>query len=172
MLTKQKTWLLTSGSLTLISSPVKWHHIFGVHYLENQHQLPDKTVQQHLTSSSTSTRFIPPPIFITFYRGTIDIVLTSWVWFKNYNISKPKTLYGIVRTAGRIIAWPQPPLYHSCSICNASSILGNPSLPSIIHLPLWDLEEGNEAAAQGQPGWVTATTPRLSDSSTLCCPSL
>ncbi|KAI5104601.1 gastrula zinc finger protein XlCGF28.1-like [Silurus meridionalis] len=44
---------------------------------------------------------LPPPILTTFYRGTIESILSSCItaWFENCTISDRKTLQRIVRTA-------------------------------------------------------------------------
>ncbi|KAL0148027.1 hypothetical protein M9458_056642 [Cirrhinus mrigala] len=54
----------------------------------------------------------PAPIMYTFYRGTIESILTSCitVWFGACNVSCQKTLQRIVRAAERIIGVPLPSL--------------------------------------------------------------
>ncbi len=53
---------------------------------------------------------LPPPILTTFYRGTIESVLTSCitVWYGNYSAADRKTLQRTVNTAAKIIV----PLSH------------------------------------------------------------
>ncbi|KAL0195034.1 hypothetical protein M9458_008606, partial [Cirrhinus mrigala] len=53
---------------------------------------------------------LPPPILTTFYRGTIESVLTSCitVWYGNCSTADRKTLQRTVSTAAKIIGAPLP----------------------------------------------------------------
>ncbi len=53
---------------------------------------------------------LPPPILTTFYRGTIESVLTSCitVWYGNCCAADRKTLQRTVNTAAKIIGAPVP----------------------------------------------------------------
>ncbi len=53
---------------------------------------------------------LPPPILTTFYRGTIESVLTSCitVWYGNCSAADRKTLQWTVNTAAKIIGAPLP----------------------------------------------------------------
>ncbi len=53
---------------------------------------------------------LPPPILTTFYRGTIESVLTSCitVWYGNCCAADRKTLQRTVNTAAKIIGAPLP----------------------------------------------------------------
>ncbi len=53
---------------------------------------------------------LPPPILNTFYRGTIETVLTSCitVWYGNCSAADRKTLQRTVNTAAKIIGAPLP----------------------------------------------------------------
>ncbi len=53
---------------------------------------------------------LPPPILTTFYRGTIESVLTSCitVWYGNCSAADRKTLQRTVNTAAKIIGAPSP----------------------------------------------------------------
>ncbi len=53
---------------------------------------------------------LPPPILTTFYRGTIESVLTSCitVWYGNCSAADCKTLQRTVNTAANIIGAPLP----------------------------------------------------------------
>ncbi|KAI2667011.1 hypothetical protein H4Q32_029349 [Labeo rohita] len=55
---------------------------------------------------------LPPPILTTFYRGTIESVLTSCitVWYGNCSAADCKTLQRTVNTAAKIIGAPLPSL--------------------------------------------------------------
>ncbi|KAL0159079.1 hypothetical protein M9458_047155, partial [Cirrhinus mrigala] len=53
---------------------------------------------------------LPPPILTTFYRGTIESVLTSYitVWYGNCSAADCKTLQRTVNTAATIVGAPLP----------------------------------------------------------------
>ncbi len=78
---------------------------------------------------------LPPPILTTFYRGTIESVLTSCitVWYGNCCAADRKTLQRTVNTAAKIIGAP-PPLHpgHFLTRCSskAKSIVEDPTHPS------------------------------------------
>ncbi|KAL0190088.1 hypothetical protein M9458_017187, partial [Cirrhinus mrigala] len=78
---------------------------------------------------------LPPPILTTFYRGTIESVLTSYitVWYGNCSAADRKTLQRTVNTAAKIIGAPLPSILDiflaRCS-SKASSIVKDPSHPS------------------------------------------
>ncbi|KAL0148403.1 hypothetical protein M9458_056303 [Cirrhinus mrigala] len=78
---------------------------------------------------------LPPPILTTFYRGTIESVLTSCitVWYGNCSAADRKTLQWTVNTAAKIIGAPLPSILDTflarCS-SKASSIVKDPTHPS------------------------------------------
>ncbi|KAL0150137.1 hypothetical protein M9458_054564, partial [Cirrhinus mrigala] len=78
---------------------------------------------------------LPPPILTTFYRDTIEIVLTSCitVWYRNCSAADRKTLQQTVNTAAKIICAPLPSILDiflaRCS-SKASSIMKDPTHPS------------------------------------------
>ncbi|KAK3517435.1 hypothetical protein QTP70_010674 [Hemibagrus guttatus] len=77
---------------------------------------------------------IPPLILTTFYRGTIESVLSSCitVWFGNCTVSDRKTLQRIVRTAEKIIVVSLPSItdiYSTRCIRKANSIVDDPTHP-------------------------------------------
>ncbi|XP_072771147.1 uncharacterized protein [Nerophis lumbriciformis] len=55
---------------------------------------------------------LPPPILTTFYRGTIDSLLTNciFVWTGACSASDWKSLQRVVRTVEKIIRTPLPPI--------------------------------------------------------------
>ncbi len=59
---------------------------------------------------------VPPPILTTFYRGTIESVLTSCitVWYGNCSAADRKTLQLTVNTAAKIIGAPLPSIQNIC----------------------------------------------------------
>ncbi|KAM8883007.1 uncharacterized protein ACB058_018293 [Synchiropus picturatus] len=77
---------------------------------------------------------VPSPIMCTFYRGTIESVLTSCitVWFVSCTIACRKTLQLVVRTAEKIIGVPLPSLldiYKTRLTRRALRIAGDPTHP-------------------------------------------
>ncbi|KAL0202443.1 hypothetical protein M9458_000461, partial [Cirrhinus mrigala] len=56
---------------------------------------------------------LPPPILTTFYRGTIESVLTSCitVWYGNCSAADRKTLQRTVNTAAKIICTSLPSIW-------------------------------------------------------------
>ncbi len=78
---------------------------------------------------------LPPPILTTFYRGTIESVLTSCitVWYGNCSAADRKTLQRTVNTAVKIIDAPLSSILDiflaRCS-SKANSIVKDPTHPS------------------------------------------
>ncbi len=75
---------------------------------------------------------LPPPILTTFYRGTIESVLTSCitVWYGNCSAANRKTLQW---TAAKIIGAPLPSILDIfLALCSskANSIVKDPTHPS------------------------------------------
>ncbi len=79
--------------------------------------------------------FTNPPILNTFYRGTIESVLTSWitVWYGNCRAADRKTLQQTVNTAAKIIYATLPSILDiflaRCS-SKTNSIVKDPTHPS------------------------------------------
>ncbi len=69
-----------------------------------------KKAQQRLHFLHRLRASLPPPILTTFYRGTIESVLTSCitVWYGNCSAADRKTLQRTVNTAAKIINAPLP----------------------------------------------------------------
>uniref|UniRef100_A0A1A8GH13 Reverse transcriptase domain-containing protein n=1 Tax=Nothobranchius korthausae TaxID=1143690 RepID=A0A1A8GH13_9TELE len=77
---------------------------------------------------------LPPRILTTFYRGTIESILSSCItaWFGNCAISDRKTLQRIVRTAEKIIGVSLPSIkdiYTTRCIRKATSIVADCTHP-------------------------------------------
>ncbi|KAI2645940.1 hypothetical protein H4Q32_025291 [Labeo rohita] len=78
---------------------------------------------------------LPPPILTTFYRGTIESVLTSCItiWYGNCSAADCKTLQRTMNTAAKIIGAPLPSLLDiflaQCS-GKATSIVKDSTHPS------------------------------------------
>ncbi len=95
-----------------------------------------KKAQQHLHFLRRLKRAsLPPPILTTFYRGTIESVLTSCitVWYGNCSAADRKTLQRTVNTAAKIIGAPLPSILDIflawCS-SKTNSIMKDPTHPS------------------------------------------
>ncbi len=95
-----------------------------------------KKAQQHLHFLRRLKRAsLPPPILTTFYRGTIESVLTSCitVWYGNCSAADRKTLQQTVNTAAKIIGAPLPSILDiflaRCS-SKTNSIVKDPTHPS------------------------------------------
>ncbi len=78
---------------------------------------------------------LPPPILTTFYRGTIESVLTSCitVWYGNCSAADCKTLQRTVNTAAKIIGAPLPSIldiFLTRCPSKAKSIVEDPTHPS------------------------------------------
>ncbi|KAK1795528.1 hypothetical protein P4O66_001238 [Electrophorus voltai] len=74
----------------------------------------------------------PSPILSTFYRDTIESILSSCIttWFGNCTVFDRKTLQRVVRTAEKIIGVSLPSItdiYTTRCICKATSIVGDSS---------------------------------------------
>ncbi len=69
-----------------------------------------KKAQQRLHFLRWLKRASPPPTLTTFYRGTVESVLTSCitVWYGNCSAADRKTLQRTVNTAAKIIGAPLP----------------------------------------------------------------
>ncbi|KAK3534564.1 hypothetical protein QTP86_016659, partial [Hemibagrus guttatus] len=95
-----------------------------------------KKAQQHLYFLRRLRKaHLPPVILTTFYRGTIESILSNCItaWFGNCTISDRKTLQGIVRTAEKIIGVTLPSImdiYSTRCIRKANSIVDDPTHPS------------------------------------------
>ncbi|KAL0204667.1 hypothetical protein M9458_002685, partial [Cirrhinus mrigala] len=105
---------------------------------------------------------LPPPILTTFYRGTTESVLTSFitVWYGNCSAADRKTLQRTVNTAAKIICAPLPSIpdifLARCS-SKASSIMKDPTHPS--HNLFQLLPSGVSKLALSD--FSTAFSPRL-----------
>ncbi|KAK3553870.1 hypothetical protein QTP70_012703 [Hemibagrus guttatus] len=120
---------------------VKSTKFLGVHLAEdltwsrNTSSITKKT-QQHLYFLRRLWKaHLPPPILTTFYRGTIESILSSCItaWFGTCTVSDRKTLQRIVRTAEKIIAVSLPSItdiYSTRCIRKANSIVNDSTHPS------------------------------------------
>ncbi len=103
----------------------------------------------------------PAPIMCTFYRGTIESILTSCitVWYGACNASCRKSLQRIVRAAEKIVGVSLPPLqdiYSTRLTRKALSIAGDPTHPTHSFFSL--LPSGRRLLS------LQARTSRLKDS--------
>ncbi len=109
---------------------------------------------------------LPPPILTTFYRGTIESVLTSCitVWYGNCSAADHKTLQRTVNTAAKIIGAPLPSILDifltRCS-SNAKSIVKDPTHPSHSLIQLLPSGRRTGVSEPAPPDCSTAFCPRL-----------
>ncbi|KAL0194796.1 hypothetical protein M9458_008368, partial [Cirrhinus mrigala] len=112
----------------------------GVHitedlsWMNNTTALAKKSQQRLYFLRKLRRARAPAPIMYTFYRGTIESILTSCitVWFGACNASCQKTLQCIVKAAERIIGVPLPSLqdiYSTRLTKKALCIAADPSHP-------------------------------------------
>ncbi len=105
---------------------------------------------------------LPPPILTTFYRGTIESVLTSCitVWYGNCSAADRKTLQRTVNTAAKIIGAPLHPGYFPLHDAPVKPIV---SWRTPIHLTVssssYHQEDGTRQSAP--PDCSTDFSPRL-----------
>ena len=94
-----------------------------------------KRAQQRLHFLRRMRRaFLPPPILTTFYRGTIESILTSCIsiWSGACNASDWKCVERVVRTAEGIICTALPAIHDTARrrcLTRAESIIKDPSHP-------------------------------------------
>ncbi len=144
----QVRWWHNSGRshhppLTIDSSTVERvssTKFLGVHITEdltwttNTMSLSKKAQQRLHFLRRLKRASLPPPILTTFYRGTIESVLTSCitVWYGNCSAADRKTLQRTVNTAAKIIGTPLPSildiLLARCS-SKTNSIMKDPTHP-------------------------------------------
>ncbi len=153
MWVRQRRLWWTSGGRTPLTSPhwppidsstverVSSTKFLGVHITEDltwsTNTMPlSKKAQQHLHFLRRLKRAsLPPPILTTFYRGTIESVLTSCitVWYGNCSAADRKTLQRTVNTAAKITGAPLPSILDiflaRCS-SKTNSIMKDPTHPS------------------------------------------
>uniref|UniRef100_A0A3Q1K6E6 Reverse transcriptase domain-containing protein n=1 Tax=Anabas testudineus TaxID=64144 RepID=A0A3Q1K6E6_ANATE len=120
---------------------VKSTKFLGVHLEENltwslnTRSISKKAQQRLYFLRKLRKAHLPPPILTTFYRGTIESILSSCItaWFGNCTISDRKALQRIVRTAEKIIGVSLPSItdiYTTRCIRKATCIVDDPTHPS------------------------------------------
>ncbi|KAK1799568.1 hypothetical protein P4O66_000370 [Electrophorus voltai] len=130
--------LVINGSSVEIVKKIKF---LGVHIAENLTWTLNTTsitkrAQQHLYFLRKLRKaHLPTPIFTTFYRGTVESILSSCIitWFGNCTVFDHKTLQRIVRTAEKIIGVSLPSItniYITRCIQKATNIVKDPTHPS------------------------------------------
>ncbi len=110
----------------------------------------------------------PAPIMCTFYRGTIESILTSCitVWYGACNASCRKSLQRIVRAAEKIVGVSLPSLqdiYNTRLTRKALSIAGDPP-PDTQLLQLLPSGRRLRSLQARTNNWKTASSTRLSGS--------
>ncbi|KAK3511413.1 hypothetical protein QTP70_007329 [Hemibagrus guttatus] len=126
-----------------------------------------KKAQQHLYFLRRLRKaHLPPPILTTFYRGTIESILSSCItaWFGNCTASDCKTLQRIVRTAEKIIGVSLPSItdmYTVHCIRKANSIVDDPTHTS--HTLFTLLPSGKRDSVTEEETGVRARGSRAED---------
>jgi len=121
------------GSLVEIVKSTKF---LGVHLAENLNwslntsSITKKAQQRLYFLRRIGKAHLPSTILTTFYRGTIEIILSGCItaWFRSCTSLDRKALQRIVRTAEKII-WVSL-IYIECCICKVTSIVDDPTHPS------------------------------------------
>ncbi|KAK3530512.1 hypothetical protein QTP86_027876 [Hemibagrus guttatus] len=114
--------LFIDGSSVEIIKSTKF---LGVHLAENftwslnNSSISKKAQQRLYFLQKLRKAHLPPPILTMFYRGTIEIILSSCItaWFGNCTILDCKTLQRIVRTAEKIIGVSLPSIMDMYTTC-------------------------------------------------------
>ncbi|KAI4904809.1 hypothetical protein NFI96_000064 [Prochilodus magdalenae] len=120
---------------------VKSTKFLGVHLAEdltwslNTSTITKKAQQRLYFLRRLRKAHLPPPILTTFYRGTIESILSSCItaWFGNCTVSDRKSLQRVVRTAEKIIGVSLPTItdiYTTRCIRKANSIVDDHTHPS------------------------------------------
>ncbi|KAI4894603.1 hypothetical protein NFI96_000714 [Prochilodus magdalenae] len=120
---------------------VKSTKFLGVHLAEdltwslNTSTITKKAQQRLYFLRRLRKAHLPPPILTTFYRGTIESILSSCItaWFGNCTVSDRKSLQRVVRTAEKIIGVSLPTItdiYTTRCIRKANSIVDDYTHPS------------------------------------------
>ncbi len=134
---------------------------------DHQHHV---TLQEGHNSATLSPRLkrssLPPPILTTFYRGTIESVLTSCitVWYGNCSAADRKTLQRTVNTAAKIIGAPLPSSWtFSLQDAPAKSTASwrTPPTPPTVSSSSYHQEDGTGASEPAPPDCSTSFSPRL-----------
>ncbi|KAI4887144.1 hypothetical protein NFI96_003852 [Prochilodus magdalenae] len=113
---------------------VKTTKLLGVHLAEdltwslNTSTITKKAQQRLYFLRRLRKAHLPPPILTTFYRGTIESILSSCItaWFGNCTASHCKSLQRVVRTTEKIIGVSLPTItdiYTTRCIQKATSIV-------------------------------------------------
>ncbi len=109
---------------------------------------------------------LPPPILTTFYRGTIESVLTSCitVWYGNCSAADRKTLQRTVNTAAKIIGAPLPSIldiFLHDAPAKPTASWRTPPTPPTVSSSSYHQEDGTGASKPAPPDCSTAFSPRL-----------
>ncbi|KAK1796807.1 hypothetical protein P4O66_000875 [Electrophorus voltai] len=130
--------LAINGSSMEIVKNIKF---LGVHIAENltwtlnTSSITKRAQQRLYFLRKLREAHLPSPILTTFYRGTVESILSSCIitWFGNCTVFDRKTLQRIVRTAEKIIGVSLPSItyiYITRCIWKATNIVKDPTHPS------------------------------------------
>ncbi len=109
---------------------------------------------------------LPPPILTTFYRWTIESVLTSCinVWYGNCCAADRKTLQRTVNTAAKIIGAPLPSILDIfLTRCSSKAKVSwrTPPTPPTVSSSSYPQVDGTGVSEPAPPDCSTAFSPRL-----------
>ncbi|KAK3545278.1 hypothetical protein QTP70_002963 [Hemibagrus guttatus] len=123
----------------------------------NTSSITKKAQQRLYFLQRLRTAHLPPLILTTFYRGTIESILSSCItaWFGNCTVLDRKTLQWIVRTAVKVIGVSLPSImniYSTRCIHKANTALWmTPHTPLTHSSPSCHLERGTVAFGPTHP---------------------
>ncbi|KAK1795852.1 hypothetical protein P4O66_008965 [Electrophorus voltai] len=141
--------LAIDGSSVEIVKNIKF---LGVHIVENltwtlnTSSITKRAQQRLYFLRKLREAHLPSPILTTFYRGTVETILSSCIitWFGNCTTFDRKTLQRIVRTAEKIIGVSLPSItniYITRCSRKATNIVKDPHTPHMNCSPFCHLEE-------------------------------
>ncbi|KAI4881446.1 hypothetical protein NFI96_000004 [Prochilodus magdalenae] len=150
---------------------VKSTKFLGVHLAEdltwslNTSTITKKAQQRLYFLRRLRKAHLPPPILTTFYRGTIESILSSCItaWFGNCTASDRKSLQRVVRTAETIIGVSLPTItdiYTTRCIRKATSIVDDYTHPS--HTLFTLLPSGKSVLCSSAIGHISYHRPNTS----------
>ncbi len=167
--------LLTTPPLTIDTSTVERvssTKFLGVHITEdltwttNTKSISKKAQQRLHFLRRLKRASLPPPILTTFYRGTIESVLTSCitVWYGNCCAADRKTLQRTVNTAAKIIGAPLPSILDIfLTRCSSKAKVSwrTPPTPPTVSSSSYPQVDGTGVSEPAPPDCSTAFSPRL-----------
>ncbi len=157
---------------TLTVERVSSTKFLGVHITEdltwttNTKSISKKAQQRLHFLRRLKRASLPPPILTTFYRGTIESVLTSCitVWYGNCCAADRKTLQRTVNTAAKIIGAPLPSILDIfLTRCSSKAKVSwrTPPTPPTVSSSSYPQVDGTGVSEPAPPDCSTVFSPRL-----------